>query len=133
MTDGKTREGSTWPWPYYQLSNGVQLELSEQFPARALKTFTKEGRGRKITLKEGDRCALRAEPSGLVLIKYGTGNCKFYDMQRSPVEGVDYELLPNSSAADILCVNEKARMSNDEREESLRQLARDGPFGGFLF
>ena len=113
------RDGSSWPWPFARLSNGLELELNEQAPVTALVDAEITSRGRVISIQAGDRVAIRCEPMGyLSLIKYGRGNTRFHTMLPNAVEGRDFEV---GDFTKITLRNEQARMSNEERLDSMRK------------
>ncbi len=113
------RDGSSWRWPFARLSNGLELELNEQAPVNSLVDAEITSRGRTISIKAGDRVAIRCEPMGyLSLIKYGRGNTKYHTMINNAVEGRDFEI---GDFTTITLENKEARMTNEERVADLRK------------
>lgn len=112
-----------WPWPYVQLSNGIQMENGEVLLVRCLRDFD-GSTGSKA--KAGARVGLRHECNGrLSLVNFGSGNRRYLEITPDPIENQDYETiseeklrLANQQARDIIAeaIGEDAAMAREDRE-----------------
>lgn len=92
---GRRPASCSWPWPYVELSNGIQLENHEVIAVRCLRDF--DGTiGAKA--KANSRIFLRHAANGrLALVKRGQGNRIWTGIMSEsdqPTEGVDYSVIP---------------------------------------
>jgi hypothetical protein len=117
------RAGGRWPWPFFRLSNGFEIELNEVLRVRCLRDF--DG-SQGAVARVGDVIAVRAEPRWLELVKFGRGNRRYLNVQTPAIEGRDFEVIASEK---MWLINDQARSMAGMTDEALaaRQERECGP------